>query len=71
MDKWFKSSDIPKEFAVDEGMINVSHRHIQRLLTMMVNQGKLEKKGFARGTFYQLLPVIARDNGESRHGCGN
>ena len=27
-DAWFKSSDIPTEFAVDEGMINISHRHI-------------------------------------------
>ena len=60
-EQWFKSSDIPTEFAVDDKLITISYRHVRRLLTIMLNQGKLRKKGFARNTFYQLLQGITEN----------
>ena len=54
-DRWFKSSEIPAELTSDDDGIIISSRHVRRLLTIMVKQGMLRKKGFARSTIYQLL----------------
>ena len=54
-DRWFKSSEIPAELTTDNEGIIISSRHVRRLLTVMVKQGMLRKKGFARSTIYQLL----------------
>ncbi len=54
--QWFKSSEIPTKIPVDDSYyVEISYRHIQRLLTIMVNQGCLRKKGFGRSTVYQSL----------------
>ena len=64
--KWFKANDIPEDFP-GEGM-TVSLRHLQRLLMEAIQDGELERQGFARNTVYALknYPSESKDNKEMK-----